>query len=281
MRRKNMYSQNTFKERDLPHNRSELFFDIFKLHFFSFVKIGLILFAFAIPLFIVNFFKDYSFIIAHESGNSNTTILITCIIIEFFCVLLMFIPISGLGKIYTEYAWLEPVFFTSDFKNSFKDNWKPTFISVLMIAILNLVFNFIYYFVNNGWIIAIPFGFNFVLFAILMHTIFINFIYTNKYFDNFKVACFFFFRHLPTTILCTALITAFKIYDLFQFAHIYGILTKYLVFLVIIIFFMPFIFLGTQLNEMRIFDKHINSARFPHLLNKGLYIEPEEDKNNK
>ena len=274
MARKSMYSKNSFSKDQLPSNRREVFFDVFKLHYFSFVKIGLILFAFAIPLFIVNFIKDYSFIIANETGNSNTTMLVTCIGIETLCILLMSIPVAGLGKIYHEYAWLEPVFFADDFKKGVKENITPSLISVIIIAILNAIFNFVYYFVDSGWIIAIPFGFNIaVLYPIVMHTLFTCFIYTNKYWDNFKLGCFFYFRHLPTTLLSIILICAFKVYDLFQFAHIYGILTKYLVFLVIIIFVMPFIFLGVQLNEMRIFDKHINSVRFPHLVNKGLYIE--------
>lgn len=279
MARKSMYSENTFSKDQLPSNRREVFFDVFKLHYFSFVKIGVILFAFAIPLFAINFVKDYSFIIASETGNSNTTMLVTCIAIETVCVLLMSIPIAGLGKIYHEYAWLEPVFFLDDFKKGIKENIKPTLISVVIIAILNAIFNFVYFFVDSGWIIAVPFGFNIaVLYPIIMHTLFTSFIYTNKYWDNFKLGCFFYLRHLPTTLLSIILICAFKVYDLFQFVYIYGILTKYLVFLVIIIFIMPFIFLGVQLNEMRIFDKHINSVRFPHLVNKGLYIENKDSR---
>ena len=279
MARKSMYSKNSFSKDQLPSTRGEVFFDVFKLHYFSFVKIGLILFAFAIPLFVVNFIKDYSFITAKETGNSNTTILVTCIAIETVCILLMAIPAAGLGKIYHEYVWLEPVFFADDFKKGIAENIKPTLVSVVLIAILNAIFNIVYYFVGSGWIIAIPFGFNIaVLYPIIMHTLFTSFIYTNKYWDNFKLGCFFYLKHLPTTLLSIVLICAFKVYDLFQFKYIYGVLTKNLVFLVIIIFFMPFIFLGVQLNEMRIFDKHINSVRFPHLVNKGLYIIEEQEK---
>ena len=285
MARRSMYSKNNFSKDQLPSNRRQVFFDVFKLHYFSFIKMGLILFAFAIPLFIINFVKDYSFIIADETGNSNTTMLITCIGIETIFVIFMAIPVAGLGKIYHEYAWLEPVFFADDFKKCVKENIKPALVSTILIAILNAIFNFVYYFSGSGWIIAIPFGFNIaILYPIIMHTLFISFIYTNKYWDNFKLGCFFYFRHLPTTLLSIILICAFKVYDLFQFKYIYGILTKNLVFLIIIIFVMPFIFLGVQLNETRIFDKHINSVRFPHLLNKGLYIKeadkPEEEKNN-
>ena len=130
---------------------------------------------------------------------------------------------------------------------------------------------------NNGWIIAIPFGFNIaVFFPILMHAIFINFTYTNKYWVNFKLACFFYFKHLPSTMLCIILICAFKVYDLFQFTNIIAILTKNFVFIIIILFVMPMILLGTQLNELRIFDKHINSVRFPDLVNKGIHQKAEQ-----
>ncbi len=278
MRRNDLYSKQAFTEDNLPKNRREVFFDVLKLHYFSFLKIGLILFAFAIPLFVVNFFKDYSYIIAHETGNSNATILITCIAIETALILLLAIPIAGFGKIYREYVWLEPVFFGTDFKSGVKDNIKPTLISALMVAILNLIFNVIFHFTDSGWIMAIPFGFNVaVFFPIIMHTVFINFIYTNKYWDNFKVGCFFYFKHLPTTLLCIILIVGFKAYDLFQFANIIALLTKYLVLLIVVIFILPLVFLGVQLNEMRIFDKHINSIRFPHLVKKGMHVKKEKE----
>ena len=277
MNKKGLYSSKQFTENDLPSNRREVFFDVLKLHYFSLIKIGLIILLFALPLFITNFFKDYSFIVAHESGESNTIILIVLCSVEVLAVLLMSIPAAGLGRIFREYAWLEPVFFTTDFKTSLKDNFKPTFISFIWIAILNLIFNIIYYFLNNGWIIAIPFGFNIaVFFPILMHTIFINFTYTNKYWVNYKLACFFYLKHLPSTMLCIILICAFKVYDLFQFTNIIAILTKNFVFIIILLFIMPMILLGTQLNELRIFDKHINSVRFPHLVNKGIHQKVEE-----
>ena len=242
---------------------------------------GVILVLFALPLFIVNFIKDYSFIMAKESGNSNNVLVFTCLIIEFFLILILAVPISGFGKIYHEYAWLEPVFFADDFKSGIKENVKSTMISAIIVAVLNFIFNIIYYFLNNGWIMAIPFGFNVaVFFPIIMHTIYINFIYTNKYFVNFKLGCFFYLKHLPSTILSIILIVLFKVYDLFQFANIIAILTKYLVFLIIFIFFTPMILMGVQLNEMRIFDKHINSVRFPHLVNKGMFIQNEKNEGN-
>ena len=278
MSRKYLYSNKQFNENDLPSNRKEVFFDVLKLHYFSLIKIGLISLLFSLPLFIINFFKDYSFIVAHETGESNTVILIVLCTVEVFAVLLMSIPAAGLGRIFREYAWLEPVFFTSDFKTSLKDNFKPTFISFVWIAILNLVFNAIYYLYNSGWVIAIPFGLNVgVFFPLLMHAIFINITYTNKYLVNFKVACYFYFKHLPSTMLCIFLICAFKVYDLFQFANIIAILTKNFVFVIIIIFIMPMILLGTQLNELRIFDKHINSVRFPDLVNKGIHQKAKDE----
>ena len=281
MKRNDLYSKETFTKDLLPHNRREVFFDIFKLHYFSFIKMGVILVPFSFPFFIVNFIKDYSFIMAKESGNSNNVLVFTCLIIEFFLILILAVPISGFGKIYHEYAWLEPVFFADDFKSGIKENIKPTMISAIIIAVLNFIFNIIYYFLNNGWIMAIPFGFNVaVFFPIIMHTIYINFIYTNKYFVNFKLGCFFYLKHLPSTILSLILIVLFKVYDLFQFANIIAILTKYLVFLIIFIFFTPMILMGVQLNEMRIFDKHINSVRFPHLVNKGMFIQNEKNEDN-
>lgn len=282
MNRRDLYSKENFTKDSLPHNRKEVFFDILKNHYFSFIKIGLVLFLFALPLLVTSFFLDYSFIIAHENETNNWNVILICSALEIVGLLILAIPISGLGKIYREYVWLEPVFFSDDFKKGFKDNYKVTAISFLIIGILNFIFNMVFYFLNNGWIIAIPFGFNVaVLYPILMHVIFLNFTYSNKYRDNFKVGCLLYFKHLPTTLLCTLLIIAIKVYDLFMLANIIAILTKYLVILFYFIFLLPLFLIGIQLNEMRIFDKHINSVRFPELLNKGIVpleaIENEEE----
>lgn len=278
MNRKDLYAKNDFSKESLPHNRKEVFFDVSRLHYFSFLKIGVILFLFALPLLTASFFLDYSFIIAHENDSSNALIIIICSFTEIIGLLILAVPISGLGKIYREYVWLEPVFFADDFRKGIKDNYKVTAISFLIIGILNFVFNMIYFFLNNGWIIAIPFGFNVaVLYPILMHTIFLNFTYSNKYGDNFKVACFLYLKHLPTTLLCSILIIAIKAYDLFQLANIIAILTKYLVILIYFVFLLPIIIIGVQLNEMRIFDKEINASRFPELINRGIVIVPSEN----
>jgi hypothetical protein len=64
-------------------------------------------------------------------------------------------------------------------------------------------------------------------------------------------------------------------------ANVLAILTKYLIILIFFIFLLPMIVLGIQLNEFRIFDKHINSVRFPHLVNKGLHLETEPNNEGK
>lgn len=282
MSRKYLYSNENFNEKSLPSTRRGVFKDVLKLHYFSLIKIGLVMFLFAAPLLVTSFFLDYSFIIAHETGASNSYTIIICSVIEILCLLFLAIPVSGLGKVFREYCWLEPVFFVDDFKKGIKDNLKPTLISLLLIGILNLIFNMVFYFSQSGWLVAIPFGFNVaVLFPILLHTIFINFTYTNKYFVNFKLGCYFYFKHLPSSLLSVLLLIGIKVYDLFMLANVLAILTKYLIILIFFIFLLPMIVLGIQLNELRIFDKHINSVRFPHLVNKGLHIETEPNNEGK
>lgn len=281
MNRKDLYSKEVFTKDSLPHNRKEVFSDVLKLHYFSFIKMGLILFLFALPLLATSFVKDYSFIIAYESGSRNGNIVLICSAIEVIGLVLLAVPISGFGKIFREYAWLEPVFFLDDFKKGIKDNFRPTLISFLIIGVLNFVFYVTYYFSPNGWLIAIPFGFNVAVFyPILIHTIFINFTYTNPYFVNFKLGSFFYLKHLPTTLLSIILLVAIKIYDLFQLANIIAIMTKYIVIMIYLIFLLPIIILGIQLNELRFFDIHINSVRFPDLVDKGMEKDDDIKENN-
>lgn len=282
MRKKSLYSTSDFKKDSLPTNRKELFWDILKNHYFSFLKTGLILVLFCLPLLFIGFIKDYSYIYANENGISNEATLITASAVEIIFVILLSIFASGMGKIYKEYSWMDPVFFKDDFKIGVKENIKPTIISAIFIALLNFFFNFVYVVSDNGFITAIPFGFNtVVLFPIFLHVIFINFLYTNKYGTNFSLGCFFYLKHLPSTLLLTMLIILPKAFDFFHFANIFTILTKYIIIAIYIIFIIPLILLIAQLNEMRIFDKRVNVIRFPEMVNKGLYIPEKKTDSSK
>lgn len=279
MNKRGLYSSSEFSKKLLPKNRREVFFDVFKMHFFSFVKMGLIFFFFSLPLLSLYFIKDYSYIVAFENDVSNSMALIICTALEFIGVMILSIPIAGFGKIYHEYAWLEPVFFLNDFKEGIKENIVPTLKSMFILSLNIVAFDFAYLFSPSGWLMAIPFGVGvtFVL-PVVLHVIFINFIYTNKYMVNFKLGCFFYLKHIISTFLCLLPLLAPKVYTLFIMSNIIALLTKYGVLLVYIIFLVPFIFLAIQLNEMRIFDIHINIQRFPHLVDKGMYKE-EQDQN--
>ena len=269
--RKPFYKKDDFTENSLPSTRAELFNDVSRIHFFDLVKIGLMLLAFFAPLLIVMYLKDYSYIDAYNNDYSNFKVLLIFSFIEVPLVILAFFGVAGVGQIYLNLSFMEPVFFLNDFKEGIKKNWKPTLVSAIIVALFTLLFNYLKICEFSGWFLAIPFGFNFVvIFPIILHTLFLNFVYTNKYSANLKLGCYLYLKHLPTTLLCTLLIVFPLFFELFYSANVLALSLKFVFIVLLFIFYFPFAIFGTQLNELRIFDKRINSTRFPEIVGKGL-----------
>ena len=169
--RKNKFSKSDFNETSLPKNRKELFFDILKQNHSILFKIAGLLILFLIPFLTVLALKDYSFIVAHNEDKSNATMLIVCFILEILAILIFAIAISGFAKIFKELCYMEPVFFKDDFLKGVKENIKPTLLIALIVGIINFMFQYCYYFIDNGWLKAVPFGV--IYFIIYLQIIFL------------------------------------------------------------------------------------------------------------
>lgn len=272
--KRNKFASRDFEKNLLPTNRRELFFDVLKLHYLTLLKLGLLLTIFAIPLIVCMFVKDYSYVIKAESGQDNAWFLFFLSFIEAICFMIFAIGLGGIGKIFKEFSWMEPVFFKDDFLKGVKENIKPTLIISLLAGISHIAFNYIYIFSVSPWIKAIPFGFNYaILYPVLLITFFINVIYTNKFFLNLKLGIYVYIKHLPSIILCVLLVYILLIPNFFPMMYFLGSIFKVFLFVLFMIFILPMIILGINLNMMRIFDKEFNQQNFPQLVNKGLFKE--------
>ena len=272
MSKKSKYASKDFTKESLPMNRKELFGDIFKLHHSKLFLCGAIIFLFAIPLILIWFLKDYFYI---NQQNLNLDIRMFSLIFsiaEIPAFLILSIGFAGIARILRSFSWMEPVFFKLDFSKSVKDNIKPTMISFLIAGVVNLVFDATYLFVNNGFIRAIPFGFNyFIIFPVLLQSYFINSIYTNKYSLNLKLGIYYYFKTIIFTLLFCLIFYGINIYANIHFVYLAGVILKYCIITIVIILLLPVILQIASLYEMKVFDKNINASRFPELINKGLY----------
>ena len=266
-----------FNKAMLPHNRKELFFDIIKNHYRTLIAIGLILLAFSTPLLAASFISDYhlaNLAINYSNGKYDIETYKSLSISFSFYMDLIKIPALGLlgigvasiMKIVKNLCYLEPVFFTYDFKNGLKNNWLSMSFLFLLVGFLNAmtmyVIKVIPYPILVGVIIALVFV---IFYPPLMMMIPQISIYTNKFYKRiyltFVMYVKFFFPFLGVFILAGLPFLLFLIPS---------ILIKYLVYVVVCIFLIPISYILVFLYSSHIFDRCINQKFFPELVNKGI-----------
>ena len=266
------FANQEFNSKLLPENRKELFADIFKLHHAKLFLSGLILLLFSIPLLVVLFLKDYSYVSLTDIAEIRSMSLMYSAL-EIPAIVILSIGFSGISKVFRNYCWMDPVFFKEDFLSGIKDNKIQCIFIGLTTGILAFLFNVIRIYSNSGWLDAIPFGFIFFgFYPVLIHAFFMNSIYTNKFNMNLKAGAFCYFKFFWRTILTSCLLYIFLVPSLFHFIHPLGVILKYTIIVIFMIFLLPIILLIVNLSEMVIFDSLINKEKFPQLYKKGLYI---------
>jgi len=284
---KNKVAAKNFEYKDLPQNRKEQFFDLFKNHFRTLLWMALVTFIFMIPLIAVMVYKDWTVIaitaryqeklITIEEANiqiGSVNRLAAGIYIP--CFMLVFLGFAGPIRVLRQLIWSEPVFLKYDYFKGLKQNYGPYLLSGFLFGLFNFVQELIRYTAGtNQILIAIPLGIEWLLiFPIIFVYLFVSTMYSSVHGSNFKVSAYLFFRHLPTTLLLSLLT-----FGLYFLRFIQNPLIKYLVLLAVLLIYLPTIVLIGYLNEIRILDLRINEKDHPELMNKGLFLITAETSN--
>lgn len=269
----------------LPRNRKELFFDIFKLHFFNFLYYGLFLLILSFPMHLLALVNDlyesnmFSVVTEmttkEELTNIYSNVILfknstAIIIIPLFC--LFGVLFSGFARVIRQYSYLENVSFWHDYVLGIKQNWKQYLLLSLCSGIL---YSVIIIGINNNslspdsnilFLIFLGFTIIFILPILAITSILIP-TYNNTFFTNIKIAVSLFlknpFKVLGVMILCSLIYIPYFIPDFYT--HIFGRLLATI--------FTPFVVLIFYLVCLNMFDKTINSRQFPEAVGRGLYKE--------
>ena len=271
-------AKSDFEESGLPSNRIEVFFDALKLRFFTFIKLGLVLLLFALPLVIADIVKDnclYSVQIAYSQAEITedyysglvTTIEIIYYISEMICFIVLGLGLSGTLRVIRQIIWGEPVFFSQDFADGIKKQGARYAIYFFFLGLFNffgrliIVIGFEAEFVRY-----IPLGMNFVVFLPpLCFALAQSLIYNFKIFDEYKNGFILYLKTLPKTIIATAIICLPLLLDLIGL-----IVLKYILIIVFIVAVLPILLMGELLFFVSVFDEHINKERYPEIYDKGI-----------
>lgn len=271
----------------LPHNRRELFFDVVKLNYIQLICMGLVLFAFAVPLIVNVLVSD--FYTAQISGAIDTAeaseqILSELVVVKNTSALIsipllgiLFVGISGMLRVIRQYAWGEVVFPYRDFTIGIKQNVKQTVILGLTIGVVIAVCTYLqsladmndnisaYHASSAAGVVSILF-----LLPVGGYSLVCISVYGNSFVQNLLQGFVLYMKQPIKTILAATL--CFGIYFFLMMPNAvvrFGILVGG-------ILLFPFILLAWFLFAFDQLDQYVNAEKHPDIVNKGLFFDDTE-----
>jgi len=266
-----------FKESSLPSNRKELFFDVLKNNYRVLLKIGLVLIVFSLPLVMALFIKDYmaaSFYTSYSTGSYNEEEYMSLIsannllfnAINSITLGILGIGVAGIIKIVKRLCFLDPVFFMEDFKAGIKDSGKHMFFLFFIFGLIQL-FNDYALANANSFVAVIPSCISFTIaYPTFMFMIMALAIYNITFGKCLYVSFMLYIKSaLKTLLVYIVALVPFLILLLFN-----NLVTKYVIFMIELIFIIPILLVGVFDYCCLVFDKQINQTQYPEIYRKGL-----------
>lgn len=282
------FSESDFGEASLPHNRFEVFCDLCKTRWRTFLWIGLILFLFALPLITVEVAEILSFSAIKSSLASNSlseeeylslsfSLRLLFSFLRFLSLLLFCFPLAGLAKVYRIMVYYEMFSFKDDFLSGIKENLRNVFFIVLLCSLL--------YSLTRHLLLS-PFGGGFLasllcyapmfLFALfLLPPFLLCYCSLPFYLNSFRKALansfpIYFSKAFHALGFSLLLFLPLLFIPLCPFLPLLFLLCLYF------LFYLPLALLSFFLFSVYCFDRCINKTSFPEIVDKGICRLPEE-----
>ena len=285
MKRKMKCTADDYTENDLPLTRKDVFCECYREHFRLIFNTGLLCLAFLIPVIIVSFMRDMYGISAVVQLEEQTAEKVAAVVYQADAVYGLFqilaqtlfaVLFAGVVQFLRQLLWNEPIFFGDDLKRGFKSNSLRYGITVFVLSVNNYLINvftasIINYILNGIFVVIIlP-----VTIWFLLQSIYYNL----SVFASIKNAILLYIKTLPVTLLllvCT-IVPFWLITNLISL-----LLVKYIVLIVLYLFYIVPLTMCWMLYASHIFDKYINKEHYPQIYRKGMRkIEEEENESQK
>lgn len=283
LKKKIKYSKDEFEMAYLPKNRKEVFKDILKQRFDVFLKLGLMIFIFLMPIITLFFLVDmaiYNLTVEYQNEVITEKIFLETLfvlkmykdigVVVFSALIAIFISITF--EIIKKLVWYEPIFFVNDAIKSLKNNFKQIFITTLIMSIFYFLGNSVSNILVTDPILNvlkyIPFGLTVIVFIpIGLYVMMQSIIYKENIVGHFKNA----FILYVLTFLKTIMNYILLILPIVLINFINGLVFTYLILIVFIIVYLPIWMASWQLHTHEVFDFYINKKSYPELYKKGIY----------
>ena len=268
---KTKFQQNDFDENKLPSSRKGQFFDILKHRKSLLFKMSFILILFLLPFFISVIVKDSMLASVDLSLEKDVlkdkifNISLIYTILVSISLLIFFVGLSGVAKIYKRLLWREPIFIKEDFFSGIKENCF-NFIVFGLINSIFFSFSLIISYFTDSLFQYLPVGLNIVFVCpVVLIALFLICFYKNSFISNIKISIEFYLKNPLFTLLFVLMS-----FGMFQIKYIKYIYIKYLLVGLIIVFILPFFLLLMFEYYTYKFDELINKDKFVNFYKKGL-----------
>lgn len=285
-------AKNDYTKDLLPHNRRQVFFDVLHLQWKKLLLLGLLLLLFYLPLLLSTVIKDvyisnlYASLIDADNdqklvaGQTLAILDLLRSLVNILFVLVFAVAFSGVLRTIRQYAWEENVHLSTDIGKGIKDNYLQTAAIGALAGLIYSLCLMVYYTASSysASLVAIlsmlPIGISvLVILPILMISLAMVPVYSNRLWATLKNAFFIYTRCLPKVLLgmlCCLAVWIPAIIPSF-YCHVFGSVFGVLL--------TPIALLGWTLLCYDCFDRHLNPIVCPQLVGKGI-VRGAEDNNN-
>ena len=285
MKKKMKCAAEDYTENDLPLTRKDVFYDCYKEHFKRIFTTGLLCLVFLLPVIIISFMRDLY--ILSEVGQLEEQIAekVSAVVYQANAVYGLFqilaqtlfaVLFAGVAQLLRQLLWNEPIFFGDDLKRGFKSNSLRYGIIIFIISFVNYAVNMftesIINYILNGIFLAL----------ILPITIWIllqGLYYKLGVLESIKNSIFLYIKTVPVTIL----LLVFTIIPFWLVSNLISLIfVKYIVLIVLYLFYIVPLTMCWMLYASHVFDKYLNKEHYPEIYRKGMRkIEEEENQSQK
>ena len=276
--KKHKASKTDFTFANLPHTRTEVFFDVIKMRFSTLLFLGLLALVFALPLIVA----DFIFGIVHlnvfgslasgaitneQAGLYKSELNVLCSAVKIPLYAVYSVGLSGSVRIIRQLVWGEPIFFRYDYKTGIKQNCLRYVVLALCFGVCNFVSVLCSEFLPVETIAFLPYGaMLFFVMPIILYSAAQSAVYTVKTIKSFKNGLSLYCKSPFKTLIFVAVPASFKLFDLMKAS--FG---KYLIVSLLIVVITPLYVMAWLLVSFGVFDRYINAENYPDLYDKGIY----------
>ena len=279
MKIKTKQSQTDFQVNQLPHNRVQVFWDVLKLHWRTFLILDLVLFVGILPLLAVLFFRDnYALGLAAKvaegtmSAEDRLATLkyahLICAGICWVCLYIFAIAVCFVTRFIRQLSWYEPLFVKEDLSMALKTGYGTAAICATFAGIIIVIQKAMLFVTDIIWIQVIPVAIFLTFIGLpLLLTFVQSTMYIGKFSQMLKNGVIIYFKEAPKVLLFGLLLFTPLLFTMLE----QFLIVKYIVVVAYVILFETLFIFMFYLCCNSIFDKYINKEQFPQIYRKGLY----------